>query len=252
MNGSAAFSEPIAHGPRVRGRCSGICHGPNAFSTGRSFRFWKEANRSKELGHKAKRHPGRGSGSRAAKNGPLPLGRRTRGETLASIAAGSRFTGASDVARSISLLMLLFFFFFAKGAPAAGLNLAWDPVASPGLAGYMLYYGPAAGNYPSKIDVGNTTGYTVSTLSKARPITLQLRRMTSHTESPFPTTSLVLYPTANQSPVYGEHDWAWHRWRLTSWNASTGSVTATLNLWRWRHQHRRQSHPLHAAAASIQ
>src|SRR4029453_14194121 len=87
---------------------------------------------------------------------PFPV---VRGDTLPALPASSRLTASSDVARSICLLLLLFFF-FANGALAAGLTLEWNPVASPGLSGYMLYYGPAAGNYPSKIDVGNTTGYT--------------------------------------------------------------------------------------------
>ena len=42
---------------------------------------------------------------------------------------------------------------------AGGATLAWDPVNHPSLVGYMVYYGPAAGNYTSSIDVGNTTSY---------------------------------------------------------------------------------------------
>ena len=38
--------------------------------------------------------------------------------------------------------------------------MAWDPEPSPPAAGYKVYYGPAAGNYSSQIDVGNVTAYT--------------------------------------------------------------------------------------------
>ena len=52
----------------------------------------------------------------------------------------------------------------AGRAFAGTVTLAWDPVNSPLVAGYMVYYGPAAGNYTSSIDVGNTTSYTVPSL----------------------------------------------------------------------------------------
>jgi PKD repeat protein len=58
------------------------------------------------------------------------------------------------------LLMLI-----AVRAFAGSLTLAWDPVNSASLAGYMLYYGPSAGNYTTKIDVGNTTSRAVSNLT---------------------------------------------------------------------------------------
>ena len=49
---------------------------------------------------------------------------------------------------------------------AGGATLAWDPVNSPALAGYVLHYGPSAGNYTSRIDVGNTTSRTISNLTE--------------------------------------------------------------------------------------
>ena len=54
----------------------------------------------------------------------------------------------------------------AAPALAAGVNLAWDPVLSPPATGYKIYYGPSVGNYPSQIDVGNTTTYTVTGLTE--------------------------------------------------------------------------------------
>src|SRR5689334_18626256 len=48
---------------------------------------------------------------------------------------------------------------------AGSISLMWDPVFDPALAGYMLYYGPSAGSYTSKVDVGNTTAGTLPGLT---------------------------------------------------------------------------------------
>ena len=66
------------------------------------------------------------------------------------------------VARSSGLF--LFLLLAAPCAVAGDVTLAWDPAPSPPVTGYQIYYGPAAGNYPSKVDVGNATTYTVSGL----------------------------------------------------------------------------------------
>jgi PKD repeat protein len=55
---------------------------------------------------------------------------------------------------------------FAGRAVAASVTLAWDPVASPALAGYMVHYGPAAGSYTTTIDAGNVTTRTVPGLTE--------------------------------------------------------------------------------------
>ncbi len=49
---------------------------------------------------------------------------------------------------------------------AGDVNLAWDPVTHASLAGYVIHYGPAAGNYPNSIDVGNVTTKTVTNLTE--------------------------------------------------------------------------------------
>lgn len=36
----------------------------------------------------------------------------------------------------------------------ASVSLAWDPSESPGVSGYLLYYGPESGTYHAPIDVG--------------------------------------------------------------------------------------------------
>jgi PKD repeat protein len=79
------------------------------------------------------------------------------------------------------LLMLL-----AVRAFAGGVTLAWDPVSSPSLAGYMVYYGATAGNYTTKIDAGNTTTRAVSNLTDGATYHFAVTAYDStHTESGF-------------------------------------------------------------------
>ncbi len=69
---------------------------------------------------------------------------------------------------------------------ASGATLAWDPVNSPALAGYVLHYGPSAGNYTSRIDVGNTTSRTVSNLTEGATYHFAVTAYdASHTETDF-------------------------------------------------------------------
>src|SRR3989475_10070148 len=51
---------------------------------------------------------------------------------------------------------------------AAQVTLAWDPTTETDLAGYKLYYGTSSGSYPSSVDVGNLTSYTLSGLLEGR------------------------------------------------------------------------------------
>src|SRR2546430_14889919 len=51
---------------------------------------------------------------------------------------------------------------------AAQVTLAWDPNTETDLSGYKLYYGTSSGSYPSSVDVGNLTSYTLSGLLEGR------------------------------------------------------------------------------------
>lgn len=53
---------------------------------------------------------------------------------------------------------------FSSGALAAQVGLAWNASTGTGVAGYYVYYGTSSRNYPSRINVGNTTSYTVPNL----------------------------------------------------------------------------------------
>jgi chitinase len=63
-----------------------------------------------------------------------------------------------------SLLLLL----LAQNAFAAPVTLAWNAVSAADLAGYVLYYGYAPGNYSLSLDVGNYTTAALSGLDQGK------------------------------------------------------------------------------------
>ena len=81
---------------------------------------------------------------------------------MAQAVGCSRWNPVSVLSHRLALFGLLSLITIRAFAGSA--TLAWEPVSSPALAGYMLYYGAAAGNYANKIDVGNTNQRTVCLL----------------------------------------------------------------------------------------
>ncbi len=103
---------------------------------------------------------------------------------MAEVATRNGLSALATAARSIGLFFFLLL--VAARALAGSVNLAWDPPTGPAPAGYKVYYGPAAGNYPSSVDVGSTTSYTVSGLAEG--VTYHFAATdydVSHTESGF-------------------------------------------------------------------
>ena len=99
---------------------------------------------------------------------------------------------------TVFVLLLL----VAVRAFAGSATLAWNPVSSPALSGYMLYYGPAAGNYTSKIDVGNTTMRAVANLTDGATYHFAVTAYdSSHTESAFSNDASTTVPAG--APVAG-------------------------------------------------
>jgi len=134
------------------------------------------------------------------------------------------FNGLPALARSAALFLLLLL--VAARALAAGVGLAWDPVTNA--SGYMVYYGPAAGNYPTKIDVGNTTVRTVANLTDGATYHFAVTAYdASHKESGFSsdvtTTVPAGPPVANftASATTGTAPLA-----MNFANTSTGSITS--------------------------
>jgi len=89
----------------------------------------------------------------------------------------------------------LFLILTAPQAVAASATLAWDPVQSARLAGYVLHFGPSAGSYSSKIDVGNATTRTVSNLTEGGTYHFAVTAYdASHVESAFSNDVSVTVP----------------------------------------------------------
>ena len=63
------------------------------------------------------------------------------------------------------IAVLAFLLPVAGSVFGGSVKLAWDPVTSPAVAGYMLYRGTNAGNYTTSVDVGNSTTYEAMNLA---------------------------------------------------------------------------------------
>jgi hypothetical protein len=82
------------------------------------------------------------------------------------------FLNPCQIAKSHNSIKLFTFFlllgllvFPFQYARAAEVTLAWDPVDSPELAGYQIYYGSEPGNYQWVVDVGNVTSFSLGNLT---------------------------------------------------------------------------------------
>ena len=51
----------------------------------------------------------------------------------------------------------------------AGVTLAWDPSAEPGVSGYKVHYGLHSHTYPFVVDAGNATRQTIGNLQEGVP-----------------------------------------------------------------------------------
>jgi PKD repeat protein len=144
---------------------------------------------------------------------------------LANISGWARSRIFAAAAKPGSLFLLLFF--VSLRAFGGVVTLAWDVESAP-VVGYMIYYGPTAGSYSSKIDVGNKTSYTVSGLAEGATYHFAATAYdAAHTESGFSNDAVAVVPygtpvaqfsastTAGPAPL-----------SLNFLNASTGSITS--------------------------
>ena len=112
-------------------------------------------------------------------------------------------------------------------ASAADVNLAWDPVTNPVLAGYRIGYGTVSGQYGTVIDVGNVTAHTISGLSPGTYYFAVKAYGTAGQESSYSNevTSSVAPPADTQPPeissVYGSNVTASSA--TISWNTNENS-----------------------------
>ena len=146
-----------------------------------------------------------------------------RGRTKLSAVVAARAVGAVR-AMALWILALL----VCAPAIAGNLTLAWDPPAGAPPAGYALYYGPAPGNYPTKIDVGNVTTFTITGLTDGSTYHFVATDYdASHVESGYsndiaatvpsgpPVASFAASVTSGAAPL-----------ALNFQNSSTGTITS--------------------------
>ncbi len=85
-----------------------------------------------------------------------------------SPARSTRVLGRVPCALRLAPLVILFCGLSLSAAYAASIDLEWDPNTEPEVAGYKIYWGTSAGNYPFSKDVGKNTTCTISGLDEGK------------------------------------------------------------------------------------
>ena len=85
---------------------------------------------------------------------------------------------------------------------AAEVKLAWDASAEP-VAGYIVSYGTARGQYSTRVDVGSATTHTVTGLTDGRVYYFIVEAYDAEGASSEPSAE-VSYAAAPQSPLVGD------------------------------------------------
>ena len=80
---------------------------------------------------------------------------------MAKVFTHHRFSFSNVVVLPVMIVLCLM---VSLPAFAGQVSLAWTGNPDPAVAGYMLHYGQSSRSYPSKVDVGNTTTYTIAGL----------------------------------------------------------------------------------------
>jgi hypothetical protein len=125
--------------------------------------------------------------------------------------------------------------------------LAWDPNPDTDVAGYVVYYGNASGNYSSSLDVGTNTTATIPGLKEGQTNYFAVTAYNSARVESAPSSEiafivpgvLVVGPRATTTdpltlnfPVAPGH---WYEVQattnLTSWTTIWQSTAATSNAW---------------------
>jgi hypothetical protein len=128
---------------------------------------------------------------------------------------------------------------WAAYASAEQVDLAWDAVSAPTLAGYRLYYGQTPGTYTTYIDVGLQTTATVTGLTPGETyfFVVTAYDMEGSESGPSNTVSTTIAPTplgsdtlSSDTPLAlaagdfngnGKADLVWH-------NSATGAVAVWM------------------------
>jgi PKD repeat protein len=124
-------------------------------------------------------------------------------------------------------VLFVFLLLLAVRAFASQATLAWTASADPTAVGYMLYYGQTSGNYTSKVDVGNQTGYTVSGLLEGNTYYYAATAYdASRTESAYSNEATSTVPYAQPSASFSTNTTSGAApLTVTFTSTSTGTIT---------------------------
>ena len=70
------------------------------------------------------------------------------------------------IASRLAAIVVVIMATASLAAAQTSVTLAWNANTEPDIAGYTIYYGTTSGNWPTSVDVGNVTQYTVNDLTR--------------------------------------------------------------------------------------
>jgi len=124
----------------------------------------------------------------------------------------------------LSLLILAMLFLFPMSVIAASLKVTWSANKESDLAGYKVYYGTASGTYSSTVNVGNTTTYTIPSVSTGKTYYVAVTAYnSSSTESAKSTEVSAYIPVPDTTPPTGSI-------QINAGEALTSTRSVTLTL----------------------
>lgn len=111
---------------------------------------------------------------------------------------------------------------------AGQTTLAWDANTDPAVAGYMVYYGEASRTYPSKVDVGNQTTYSLTGLLEGKGYYYAVTAYDStRSESGFSNEASATIPFSNPNASFGANTTsATAPASINFTSTSTGTITS--------------------------
>lgn len=126
-------------------------------------------------------------------------------------------------------LCILFALLLALWVAADSAWLEWQPVTSPGLAGYRVHYGTNSGVYPFRQDVGLVTTNVVPLPWRGPWFFVVTARDTNGFESRFSNEAMVFAqpdaPLLNGEPWVGLRPVIERTTNLAQWSSVTGAPT---------------------------
>jgi hypothetical protein len=103
-------------------------------------------------------------------------------------------------ARSVFLATIACVLLAAARASAGPITLAWDPNTESNIAGYVVEYGPSSAPFTQRVDVGNTTAWTLAGATAG--VTYSFRVIAYNTNGEYSDPSSAIFANTD-GPVGG-------------------------------------------------